>query len=207
MQQGPGPSERLDPDEVVRQNRRQALAKIGAAGTIVWAAPVISSIGSAAAAASPCIAPDMGFGAATGENGWSQSQTGDFGGGIMGVANYGDDTLRFVFEPDATSSDGASLSYSKDITLQQGRTYVFGFSTYVRTINAVTETLRVFVGATQVFTTDTASGVADGSTTPHTSDPYVASVTGDVVFRYELSLPTNGVGDDIGVSAPTVLCT
>src|SRR5690606_11408306 len=81
----------LDPTPRAAWSRRRVLGVGGAAAAAAWVTPSIVSVPAAAAQSLDCAVPDMGFGAATGDNGWVQTiLSGAFsGGGALGVATTG----------------------------------------------------------------------------------------------------------------------
>lgn len=131
----------------VHPSRRTVTKGVG------WAVPTIA-LGAAAPAfaASPCSCtpngcPSMGFGGALDGNGWKLSTVGTFTGGttrysgtyapstggnascnsVTGGTGGGSISGAIVMEGDPTAA-GASITYSKSVCLQAGRTYTFAWS-------------------------------------------------------------------------------
>lgn len=161
---------------------------------------------------------------ASANNNWIFTASHMTGSDLLGVfSNYGDSQDRFVVERNpAVPLVGPWVTYAHTLgSLFGGNTYSFAFSTYNRDVNQYTELMAVQVVKGTVVTTlaTYTTGGAGSGQTALTPDGAVQNWTvsftppaggGIYTFQYVFSFTDpssgNGVGDDIGVTAPVISC-
>ncbi len=165
-------------------------------------------------------------------NGWIYSATNmvTTGTDALGVVtNWYALPLGFVVErnPVTPTVTNALVTYTHPLgTLVGGRTYTFSYSTLARTVNEYTQNMKVLiintatsavVATLAIYTTSTTPVAGEiqlpddmlQSQTPVSFTAPAGGGTYSLQFNFTFLLPgvgTNGVGDDIGVSPPTITC-